>query len=97
MPTQPSHNLIRDGIDKCADYILDVLRRKKVTCEVFIDREGGVRVRTIFANRYGDTHDRPPEEFVCAYRRATACLEYIREDLAYRLAHMPKYVTNKAA
>ena len=95
MPTQPSYNLIHDGLDECADYVLRTLRRKGILFNVYVDRSGGVRVRP--ASDREDTHERPAEEFVCSYRKATACIEYIREDLAYKLAHMPKYVTNKAA
>lgn len=95
MPTQPSYNLIEDGIDECADYVLRTLRRKGILFNVYVDRSGGVRVRPAVDRE--DTHERPAEEFVCAYRKATACIEYIREDLAYKLAHMPKYVTQKAA
>ena len=97
MPTQPSYNLILDGLDECADYVLRTVRRKYIQFNVYVDRTGGVRVRPVMTFKDGDTHDRPAEEFVCSYRKATACIEYIREDLAYKLAHMPKYVTQKAA
>jgi hypothetical protein len=98
MATQPTHSLIRDGIDKCADYIFATLRRKTVRCNVFVDRQGGIRVRT--AKRYagqGVVYDRPEAELVCTYTRATACLEYIREDLQDRLDSMPACVTRRAA
>ena len=97
MPTQPSYNLILDGIDECAEYVLRTVRRKNIQFNVYVDRATGVRVRPDSDYKRGDTHERPAEEFVCAYRKATACIEYIREDLAYKLAHMPKYVTQKAA
>lgn len=95
MPTQPSHNLITDGINICADYVLRAVKRKSVQMSLYVDRTGGVRVRT--TADYGDAHERPAEEFVCAYWRHTVCIEYIREDLAWKLAQMPKYVTQKAA
>ena len=96
MATQPSHNLIRDGIDSCADYILKMVNARKVQCDVFVDRAGGVRVRRAARYETDDAIDRPDYEFVCSYRKATVCLEYIREDLAFRLKMMPKFLKEAA-
>lgn len=96
MATQPSHNLIRDGIDSCADYILQRVKSKRVQCDVFVDRAGGVRVRCTAIYRGDEVRDRPAYEFVCSYRKATVCLEYIREDLAFRLKMMPKFLKEAA-
>lgn len=97
MATKPTHNLIRDGIDKCADYILATVRRKKVKCNVYVDRTGDVRIRTVANYRPDDVRNRPDFELVCVYRAATACLEYIREDLEDRLERMPKFLRQEAA
>lgn len=97
MATQPSHNLITDGIDKCADYIMRAVSKKYIPFNVYVDRTGWIRIRTATDYSNGEVHERPAEEFVCTYRKASACVEYIREDLAWKLAQMPKYVTQKAA
>lgn len=97
MATQPSRNVFRDGIDACADYILATVNKKKVQCDVFVDSNGGVRVRRVARYITDDAIDRPAYEFVCSYRKATACLEYIREDLAYRIEEMPKFAKREAA
>ncbi len=89
MATKPAHNLITDGITVCADYVLSVLKRKKVQCDVFVDRHGGLRVRTSRHYACVDAQPRPDVEFVCSYTVSTACVEYIREDLAYRRNQLP--------
>ena len=88
MANKPSHNLIEDGIDKCADYIMRAVSKKHVPFSVLVDSDGWIRVRTTVDYRYGEVKERPDDEFVCAYRKATACVEYVREDLAWKLAQM---------
>ena len=96
MATKPSHNLIRDGVTTCADYVLATVQKKKVLCNVYVDREGSVRIRTANFLRE-DATPRPEVEHVCAYHVRTACIEYIREDLQHRLERMPKFLKQEAA
>lgn len=93
MANKPSHNLLEDGVDACAEYIIRALNKKSVPFNVTVDRDGWIRVRTLIDYRFGEVKERPDSEFVCTYRKANACVEYIREDLAWKLEQM----TQKAA
>lgn len=90
---KPTHNLIEDGVSRCADYIMRALSKKSVPFKVFVEPSGWIRVRTLADYNYGAVKERPDSEFVCTYRKANACVEYIREDLAWKLEQM----TQKAA
>lgn len=97
MANKPSHNLIEDGIDSCADYIMRAISKKSVPFKVFVDPSGWIRVRTLVDYNYGAVKDRPEHEFVCTYQKKTACLEYIREDLNSKLEQIWRHALQKAA
>ena len=96
MATKPTHNLIRDGVTKCADYVLATVRKKKVLCNVYVDREGSVRIRTAnFLRR--DAIPRSDRELVGTYKIRGVDVEVICGDLLARLAELPAYMRQEAA
>jgi hypothetical protein len=102
MPGKPTHNLTRDGVDKCAEFIMAQLRRKKAHCDVYVSKRGEIRIRRVEEYDCTRAIPLPKDDLLQSYmvksRISSAELTaYIRDDLAERLASFPAAVIARGA
>lgn len=64
------HSVTRDGFTACAQYVVDLTARQRDTFNVYLARDGGVRVIPTTETRMPK---RPEYEHVGTYRRRLQC------------------------
>lgn len=76
----PSHNLLRDGYEECAEFVAGVIKNRGQTHQVFVDSLGGVRTRAVDAPHT----PLPTDWFVGTYPCKDLRVELIENDLIER-------------